>query len=65
MVTYDFHPDVRVDLDEIWQFIAADSPDAADRLMAAGISGRIRKSAPCCQCDSVVPDGIVCGPGTG
>jgi toxin ParE1/3/4 len=34
MVTYDFHPEVRVDLDEIWQFIAADNPDAADRLIA-------------------------------
>lgn len=34
MVTYDFHPEVRVDLDEIWQFIAADHPDAVDRLIA-------------------------------
>ena len=34
MVTYDFHPEVRVDLDEIWQFIAANNPDAADRLIA-------------------------------
>src|SRR5580704_7870467 len=34
MVTYDFHPEVRVDLDETWQFIAADNPDAADRLIA-------------------------------
>lgn len=34
MVTYDFHPEVRVDLDEIWQFIAADNPGAADRLIA-------------------------------
>jgi len=29
MVTYDFHPEVRADLDEIWQFVAADNPDAA------------------------------------
>jgi len=34
MITYDFHPEVRFDLDEIWQFIAADSPPAADRLIA-------------------------------
>jgi plasmid stabilization system protein ParE len=34
MVTYDFHPEVRVDLDEIWQFIAADNTDNADRLIA-------------------------------
>jgi len=34
MVTYDFHPEVRADLDEIWQFIAANNPDAADRLIA-------------------------------
>jgi plasmid stabilization system protein ParE len=34
MVTYDFHPEVRADLDEIWQFIAADDPDAADRMIA-------------------------------
>ena len=34
MVTYDFHPEVRADLDEIWQFIAADNPDAADRVIA-------------------------------
>lgn len=34
MVTYDFHPEVRADLDEIWQFIAADNPDAADRMIA-------------------------------
>jgi plasmid stabilization system protein ParE len=34
MVTYDFHPDVRADLDEIWQFIAADHPSAADRMIA-------------------------------
>lgn len=26
MITYDFHPEVRLDLDEIWDFIAADNP---------------------------------------
>jgi len=29
MITYDFHPEVRRDLDEIWDFIAADNPAAA------------------------------------
>ena len=33
MNTYDFHPEVRRDLDEIWDFIAADNPAAADRLI--------------------------------
>jgi plasmid stabilization system protein ParE len=35
MITYDFHPEVRRDLDEIWDFIGADNPEAADRLIAA------------------------------
>ena len=34
MPTYDFHPEVRADLDEIWQFIAEDNPAAADRVIA-------------------------------
>ncbi len=34
MITYDFHPEVRRDLDEIWGFIGADNPEAADRLIA-------------------------------
>jgi len=34
MITYDFHPGVRRDLDEIWDFIAGDNPEAADRLIA-------------------------------
>ncbi len=33
MITYDFHPGVRRDLDEIWDFIATDNPAAADRLI--------------------------------
>jgi plasmid stabilization system protein ParE len=33
MITYDLHPKVSFDLDEIWDFIAADSPDAADRVI--------------------------------
>jgi len=31
---YDFHPEARVELDDIWEFIAADSLDAADRVIA-------------------------------
>jgi plasmid stabilization system protein ParE len=34
MIAYDFHPEVRRDLDEIWDFIAAENPAAADRVIA-------------------------------
>lgn len=34
MTGYDFHPEAAVDLDEIWDFIAEDSLDAADRVVA-------------------------------
>jgi plasmid stabilization system protein ParE len=34
MIAYAFHPEVRRDLDEIWDFIGADNPEAADRLIA-------------------------------
>jgi plasmid stabilization system protein ParE len=30
---YDFHPAASVDLDAIWEFIAEDSQDAADRMI--------------------------------
>jgi hypothetical protein len=30
---YDFHPEARFDLDEIWEFIRADNLDAADRIL--------------------------------
>jgi plasmid stabilization system protein ParE len=33
MTQYAFHPDARDDLDEIWDYIAADDPDAADRVI--------------------------------
>ena len=33
MTAYNFHPEARVDLDEIWEFIRADNPDAADRVI--------------------------------
>ena len=34
MTGYAFHPQARLDLDEIWEFIAKDSIDAADRMIA-------------------------------
>lgn len=34
MTGYDFHPEARFDLDEIWEFIRADNLDAADRVIA-------------------------------
>jgi plasmid stabilization system protein ParE len=33
MTGYGFHPDARDDLDEIWDYIATDNPDAADRVI--------------------------------
>lgn len=43
MIRYAFHPEARVDLDEIWEFIRADNLDAADRVIAeilSAISGQ-------------------------
>ncbi len=34
MTGYDFHPEARLDLDEIWEFIRRDNLDAADRVIA-------------------------------
>lgn len=34
MSGYDFHPEARFDLDEIWEFIRVDSLDAADKVIA-------------------------------
>lgn len=34
MTGYAFHPEALLDLDEIWEFIAKDSLDAADRVVA-------------------------------
>ena len=34
MTGYGFHPEARIDLDEIWTSIGGDSLDAADRLIA-------------------------------
>ena len=38
MTGYDFHPEARFDLDEIWEFIRADNLDAADRVIAEILS---------------------------
>lgn len=33
MTGYDLHPEARLDIDEIWEFIGADNLDAADRVI--------------------------------
>ena len=38
MTGYDFHPDVRFDLEEIWEFVRADNLDAADRVITEILS---------------------------
>ena len=45
MTGYDFHPEAALDLDEIWEFIAEDSLDAADRVVA-DVLGRIDALVP-------------------
>ncbi len=45
MIRYDFHPEARFDLDEIWEFIGADNLDAADRVIAEILSA-IRALVP-------------------
>ena len=45
MTGYDFHPEARVDLDEIWEHIALDNLNAADRVVAE-ILASIRKLVP-------------------
>lgn len=34
MTGYAFHPEAQTDLDEIWNYIADDAPNAADRVIA-------------------------------
>jgi plasmid stabilization system protein ParE len=34
MTGYDFHPEAVLDLEEIWEYIAGDNLDAADRTIA-------------------------------
>src|SRR5258708_23103995 len=45
MIGYDFHPEARFDLGEIWEFIGADNLDAADRVIAEILSA-IRALVP-------------------
>ena len=33
MIGYDFHPEARFDLDEIWEYIRADNLAAADKVV--------------------------------
>jgi plasmid stabilization system protein ParE len=42
---WSFHPEAALDLDEIWEFIAEDSLDAADRVVAE-ILGSIETLTP-------------------
>jgi plasmid stabilization system protein ParE len=45
MTGYEFHPEARFDLTEIWEFIRADNLDAADRVIAE-ILAAIRALVP-------------------
>jgi antitoxin ParD1/3/4/toxin ParE1/3/4 len=45
MTAYDFHPEAAIDLDKIWDFIADDSVDVADRVVSE-ILGRISDLPP-------------------
>jgi plasmid stabilization system protein ParE len=45
MSGYDFHPQARSDLDEIWDFLRANNLDAADRMIAEILSA-IRTLVP-------------------
>jgi hypothetical protein len=39
---YDFHPEAEIDLDAVWEYIAEDNPEAADRMIdAIEPSGRL------------------------
>ena len=45
MSGYDFHPQARSDLDEIWDFLRANNLDAADRMITEILSA-IRALVP-------------------
>jgi plasmid stabilization system protein ParE len=34
VITYDFHPEALLDLDEIWEYIRGDNLEAADKVIA-------------------------------
>jgi plasmid stabilization system protein ParE len=45
MIGYDFHPEARTDLNEIWEYIRTENIDAADRLVGE-ILAAIRELVP-------------------
>ena len=45
MSDYDFHPEAAIDLENIWDFIAGDNVDAADRVVSE-ILARIDELVP-------------------
>jgi len=55
MTGYAFHPDARDDLDEIWDYIAANNPVAADRVITE-ILDAIRALVPFPQSGHRRPD---------
>ena len=55
MSAVSFHPDAFIDLDDIWEFIAQDNIDAADRAVAE-IFDTIRALAPFSQQGHRRPD---------
>jgi len=42
---YDFHPEAEIDLDAVWEYIAEDNPEAADRTIDA-IEATIKALVP-------------------
>jgi plasmid stabilization system protein ParE len=55
MTGYDFHPEARFDLHEIWQFIRVDNLDAADPTIADILSA-IRALVPLSRSKPQTPD---------
>ena len=50
MKAYDFHPDAESDINAVWDYIAADSPEAADRTVdeiVAAIEALVPFPPPC------------------
>jgi uncharacterized protein YhfF len=45
MTGYDFHPETYLDLDSIWDFIAENNADAADKVVADILAGQKRATA--------------------
>jgi plasmid stabilization system protein ParE len=55
MTGYAFHPEARTDLDHVYEYIAADNPEAADRTIT-DILARIRGLVPFPQQGRKRPD---------